>query len=109
MDRYVCTICGYVYDPEQGDPDSGVAAGTKWEDVPDDWECPVCGASKADFEKEQSIIRHLISGVLWLLKNVRYANVFSTAHYTAIPEFGKSLNYAVKIGTDALLCRRNIR
>ena len=53
MDRYVCTICGYVYDPEQGDPDSGVAAGTKWEDVPDDWECPVCGASKDDFEKEQ--------------------------------------------------------
>jgi rubredoxin len=39
-------------DPEQGDPDNGVAAGTKWEDVPDDWECPVCGASKADFEKE---------------------------------------------------------
>jgi rubredoxin len=52
MDRYVCTICGYVYDPEQGDPDNGVAPGTKWEDVPDDWECPVCGASKADFEKE---------------------------------------------------------
>ena len=53
MDRYVCTICGYVYDPEQGDPDNGVAAGTKWEDVPDDWECPVCGAPKDDFEKEQ--------------------------------------------------------
>lgn len=52
MDRYVCTICGYVYDPKQGDPDNGVAAGTKWEDVPDDWECPVCGASKDDFEKE---------------------------------------------------------
>jgi rubredoxin len=52
MDRYVCSICGYVYDPEQGDPDSGVAAGTNWEDVPDDWECPVCGAGKADFEKE---------------------------------------------------------
>ena len=52
MDRYVCTICGYVYDPAQGDPDNDVAAGTKWEDVPDDWECPVCGASKDDFEKE---------------------------------------------------------
>ncbi len=52
MDRYVCTICGYVYDPEQGDPDNGVAPGTKWEDVPDDWQCPVCGASKSDFEKE---------------------------------------------------------
>jgi rubredoxin len=52
MDKYVCTICGYVYDPAQGDPDNGVTAGTKWEDVPDDWECPVCGASKDDFEKE---------------------------------------------------------
>jgi rubredoxin len=52
MDRYVCTICGYVYDPQLGDPDNGVAPGTKWEDVPDDWECPVCGASKDDFEKE---------------------------------------------------------
>ena len=52
MDRYVCSICGYVYDPEQGDPDNGVDPGTKWEDVPDDWECPVCGASKEDFENE---------------------------------------------------------
>jgi rubredoxin len=52
MDRYVCTICGYVYDPAQGDPDNGVAAGTAWADVPDDWECPVCGAAKDDFEKE---------------------------------------------------------
>ena len=53
MDKYVCTVCGYIYDPEQGDPDNGVAAGTKWEDVPDDWECPICGASKDDFEKEE--------------------------------------------------------
>ncbi len=52
MDRYVCVICGYVYDPEQGDPDNGVAPGTKWEDVPDDYECPVCGAGKEDFEME---------------------------------------------------------
>ena len=53
MDKYVCTLCGYVYDPELGDPDNGVAPGTQWEDVPDDWECPVCGASKDDFEKEE--------------------------------------------------------
>ncbi|RLB78664.1 MAG: rubredoxin [Deltaproteobacteria bacterium] len=53
MDKYVCTVCGYVYDPEQGDPDNGVNPGTKWEDVPDSWECPVCGASKDDFEKEE--------------------------------------------------------
>ena len=53
MDKYVCTVCGYVYVPEQGDPDNGVNPGTKWEDVPDSWECPVCGASKDDFEKEE--------------------------------------------------------
>jgi len=53
MDKYVCTICGYVYDPELGDPDNDVVAGTKWEDVPEDWECPVCGASKDDFEKQE--------------------------------------------------------
>jgi rubredoxin len=53
MDRYVCTICGYVYDPAQGDPDNGIAAGTPFKDLPDDWECPVCGAAKADFEKEE--------------------------------------------------------
>jgi rubredoxin len=52
MDNYVCTLCGYVYNPENGDPENGVAPGTKWEDVPDDWECPVCGAEKDDFEKE---------------------------------------------------------
>jgi rubredoxin len=52
MDRYVCTICGYVYDPAQGDPDNGVKPGTSFADLPDDWECPVCGAAKSDFEKE---------------------------------------------------------
>jgi len=52
MDRYVCTVCGYVYDPALGDPDSGVKPGTRFEDIPDSWECPVCGAAKSDFEKE---------------------------------------------------------
>jgi rubredoxin len=52
MDRYVCQVCGYVYDPAQGDPDNGVAPGTPFDKIPDSWECPVCGASKADFVKE---------------------------------------------------------
>lgn len=51
--RYVCSVCGYVYDPAQGDPDSGVAPGTSFEDLPDDWICPICGATKAAFEKEK--------------------------------------------------------
>ncbi len=50
MDKYECTVCGYVYNPEKGDPDD-VAAGTAFEDIPDDWGCPTCGASKDDFEK----------------------------------------------------------
>ncbi|MCP4347736.1 MAG: rubredoxin [Desulfobacterales bacterium] len=52
MDKYVCTVCGYLYDPEQGDPDNGVDPGTKFEDLPTDWECPICGVPKDDFEKE---------------------------------------------------------
>ena len=53
MDKYVCKVCGYVYDPEKGDPDSGVAPGSKFEDIPDDWVCPICGVGKEDFEKEK--------------------------------------------------------
>jgi rubredoxin len=49
--KYKCTICGYVYDPDNGDPDSGVNPGTAFEDLPDNWICPQCGASKSDFEK----------------------------------------------------------
>lgn len=48
MKKYECP-CGYVYDPEVGDPDSGIAPGTPWEDVPEDWVCPVCGLDKASF------------------------------------------------------------
>lgn len=50
MDKYECP-CGYVYDPEKGDPDSGIAPGTAFEDIPEDWTCPVCGVSKDMFEK----------------------------------------------------------
>ena len=52
MTKYVCDVCGYVYDPEIGDPDNGVTPGTAWEDVPADWTCPECGASKEDFSPE---------------------------------------------------------
>jgi len=52
MDNYVCSVCGYVYDPEDGDPGNGVEAGISFDDLPDDWTCPVCGATKDLFEKE---------------------------------------------------------
>ncbi len=51
MEKYECTVCGYIYDPAKGDPDSGVNEGTSFDDVPSDWVCPVCGAGKEDFKK----------------------------------------------------------
>jgi rubredoxin len=52
--KYECVICGFVYDEEKGLPEEGIAPGTLWEDVPDDWECPECGVSKYDFEMVQA-------------------------------------------------------
>jgi len=48
--KYICTICEYIYDPTLGDPDSGIAPSTVFEDIPDDWECPICGVNKENFE-----------------------------------------------------------
>lgn len=47
---WLCAACGFVYDPAEGDPDGGIPPGTAFEDIPDDWFCPVCGARKTDFE-----------------------------------------------------------
>ena len=52
MERWICTICQYVYDHAVGDPDRGIAPGTPFEALPDDWSCPLCGAGKDVFEKE---------------------------------------------------------
>ena len=52
MQKYVCEPCGYVYDPEVGDPDNGIAPGTAFEDLPDDWVCPVCGVGKEEFVRK---------------------------------------------------------
>jgi rubredoxin len=49
MKKYVCTVCGYVYDPAQGDPDGGIKPGTAFEDIPDGWVCPLCGVGKDSF------------------------------------------------------------
>ncbi|NLC71679.1 MAG: rubredoxin [Desulfuromonadaceae bacterium] len=50
MAKYRCVVCNYIYDPEIGDPDGGIAPGTAFEDIPDDWVCPLCGADKSNFE-----------------------------------------------------------
>lgn len=52
MEKWLCVVCGYVYDEEIGDPDSGIAPGTKFADIPEDWVCPLCGVSKDQFEKQ---------------------------------------------------------
>jgi len=49
MKKWECTVCGFIYDPEKGDPDGGIEPGTPFEEIPDDWVCPDCGATKADF------------------------------------------------------------
>ena len=51
--KYVCNVCGYVYDESIGEPDSGIPAGTKWEDVSDDFVCPLCGVGKEDFSIDE--------------------------------------------------------
>lgn len=50
MKKWQCVVCGYVYNEAEGDPEHGVAPGTRWEAVPEDWSCPECGVSKSDFE-----------------------------------------------------------
>jgi rubredoxin len=51
MEKWECTACGYVYDPEKGDPDNGINPGTSFEDLPEDWTCPQCGVTKDFFQK----------------------------------------------------------
>ena len=58
MKKYVCKICGYEYDPAVGDPDNGIAPGTAFEDIPEDWACPLCGVGKDDFEPVDYPARH---------------------------------------------------
>jgi rubredoxin len=52
MKKYVCKVCGHVYDPAEGDPDNGIVPGTPFEELPDNWSCPICGVGKDDFEPE---------------------------------------------------------
>ncbi len=52
MEKWICTVCGYVYDPVVGDPDNGIEVGTAFENLPDTWVCPECGVGKELFEKE---------------------------------------------------------
>ena len=52
MKQYICSVCGYVYDEAAGIPDDGIAPGTLWAQLPEDWACPLCGVTKAEFEEQ---------------------------------------------------------
>ena len=52
MEKYVCDVCGYIYDEANGEPENGIAPGTKWTDLPDDYICPLCGVGKESFSKD---------------------------------------------------------
>ena len=53
MKKFRCSVCGYVYEPAAGDPDNGIEPGTSFDDLPDNWECPLCGVGKDDFEPDE--------------------------------------------------------
>lgn len=55
MKTWMCVICGFIYDEAEGLPEEGIVAGTRWDDIPDDWVCPDCGVGKADFEMIESV------------------------------------------------------
>ena len=63
MKKYICDTCGYVYDPEVGDPDNGIAPGTAFEAIPEDWVCPLCGVGKDDSSVEESRKRLINRGI----------------------------------------------
>lgn len=64
MRKFVCSVCSYVYDEMVGDPNTGVAPGTKWEDLPDSWVCPVCGATKEEFRLQVSGVKPVVKAVV---------------------------------------------
>lgn len=61
MKKYICTICGFVYDEAVGIPSAGIAAGTKWEDLPSNWVCPICGAVKSEFSEQKAAVSEISS------------------------------------------------
>ena len=87
MTKYECP-CGYVYDPEMGDPDNGVAPGTPWEDVPEDWVCPVCGLGKDAFNEAYlkiELARPRITAASETVEKVAFSHFFETLKGTGKP------------------------
>ena len=75
MKKYVCEPCGYEYDPAVGDPDNGIAPGTAFEDLPDDWVCPICGLGKEVFVAEDLLLFRLQS---FIIRDLDYLTAYKT-------------------------------
>ena len=73
MKKYKCQVCGYIYDPEVGDPDNGIEPGTAFEDLPDDWVCPLCQEGKEVFRRNASYRSPFLFGERFLQKMVIFA------------------------------------
>ena len=92
MKKYECSVCHWVYDPQVGDPDNGIAPGTPFEDVPEDWTCPLCGVSKEDFDVVEEYLQD---------KNIEY-EVIKFEDYTihTRSEYDKQFDYEMQRGFD---------
>ncbi len=76
MKKYVCEPCGYEYDPAVGDPDNGIAPGTAFEDIPDDWVCPICGLGKDVFVAEDTILLFFLQP--FIIRDLDYLTAYKT-------------------------------
>lgn len=83
MAEYVCSVCGYVYEEAKGIPGAGIAPGTKWEELPNDWTCPLCGAAKAEFDKKGAPPAEKVKAVP-VMETPRDEQAFSPLEYAAL-------------------------
>ena len=83
MAEYVCSVCGYVYEEAKGIPGAGIAPGTKWEDLPNDWTCPLCGAAKAEFDKKGAPPAEKVKAVP-VMETPQDEQAFSPLEYAAL-------------------------
>ncbi len=84
MGKYVCSVCGYIYDEAKGIPEADIAPGTAWEDLPDDWVCPLCGATKEEFNKEGDSAASVEKGPVPVIEAVTDMKELSPLEISAI-------------------------
>ena len=86
MKQYECDVCGYVYDEAAGDPDNGVAPGTKWEDLPADWVCPLCGVGKDEFTFRSGTFLFAVQAASWRsVIRLRRAGILGRTRSSSVP------------------------